>query len=102
MLNDSDRRSFSSSTGNKANNNNNKHVLITGGNQGIGLHTALALATLGGHDITLACRNKERAEAAVRQIRDRNGAIQVGWLPLDLASLRSVQALLELVRQRGM
>ena len=98
MGSDSDRRSFSQTSNNKK----NKHVLITGGNQGIGLHTALALAARGGHDITLACRNRERAEAAVRQIRDRNGAIQVGWLPLDLASLGSVQALLELVRQRGM
>lgn len=81
----------------------NKHVLITGGNQGIGLATAMLLAAKGGYDITIGCRSRERAEGAVRKIREKAAAGgQVGWLPLDLASLRSVQALVQRVGRERM
>lgn len=73
----------------------NKQVLITGANQGIGLHTALALADKGGHDITLACRSRERAEEAVERIRARNREIRVDWMPVDLADMDSVRNMLE-------
>jgi NADP-dependent 3-hydroxy acid dehydrogenase YdfG len=94
-----------------ANNNNNngnvaskknKRVLITGANQGIGLHTALLLAQEGGSDITIACRSQERAQLAVQQIQAQRTDIRVDWLPLDLASLESVQQLVERIHKQQM
>uniref|UniRef100_A0A1I8BCQ4 SDR family NAD(P)-dependent oxidoreductase n=1 Tax=Meloidogyne hapla TaxID=6305 RepID=A0A1I8BCQ4_MELHA len=79
---------------------NNKHVLITGGNQGIGFHTALLLAKKGNYNITLCCRNKERAEYAVQKIIERNNNCQVNWLLLDLASLKSVKNLIENIKKQ--
>jgi glutamyl-tRNA reductase len=90
-----------------ANNSNvvpskNKRVLITGANQGIGLHTALLLAQEGGTDITIACRSQERAQQAVQQIQAQRRDIHVDWLPLDLASLESVQQLVERIHKQQM
>uniref|UniRef100_A0A183C3E9 SDR family NAD(P)-dependent oxidoreductase n=1 Tax=Globodera pallida TaxID=36090 RepID=A0A183C3E9_GLOPA len=77
----------------------NKKALITGANQGIGLHTALLLANKG-FDITLACRNEERAREAMKQIRKQNPDIQVQWMQVDLAELNSVRDMVERIRER--
>lgn len=79
-------------------NSNNKRVLITGANQGIGLHTALLLAKKG-FDITLACRNEGRAQEAMRLIRKQNADIQVQWMHVDLAQLDSVREMVEQIRE---
>nr|XP_033778210.1 dehydrogenase/reductase SDR family member 13 [Geotrypetes seraphini] len=68
-----------------------KTVLITGGNCGIGKVTALDLARRGARTI-LACRNKEKAEAAIFDIRKKSGNMQVLFMKLDLASLTSIRA----------
>jgi len=68
-----------------------KQVLITGGNSGIGLETAVALASRGAR-VTIAARNRQRGEAALDIIRRRAGGAEVGLLDLDLASLASVRA----------
>ncbi|PWN47746.1 NAD(P)-binding protein [Violaceomyces palustris] len=47
-----------------------KHAIVTGSNSGIGLSTALHLASRGAN-VTLACRNLDKAEVAAQQIRDR-------------------------------
>jgi retinol dehydrogenase 12 len=64
--------------------------LITGGNTGIGLATATALAAEGGR-VYLACRNATAGEAAVARVKAATGAATVWFLPLDLASLASVR-----------
>jgi len=46
-----------------------KHVLITGANSGIGLEAALKLAKMGAN-IHIACRNKERGDAAIQKIQE--------------------------------
>jgi NAD(P)-dependent dehydrogenase (short-subunit alcohol dehydrogenase family) len=76
----------------------NKHVLITGANQGIGLSTALALARRGGYDLTLACRNEDRARTAVKAVNEAalqasNRPMQVRYVLVDLAQLDSVHRL---------
>ncbi len=64
--------------------------LITGGNTGIGLATAIALARDGGR-VHIACRSAAAGEAAVARIKAESGSADVWLLPLDLASLSSVR-----------
>jgi retinol dehydrogenase-12 len=63
--------------------------LITGGNTGIGLATAIALARDGGR-VHIACRSAAAGEAALARIKAESGSADVWLLPLDLASLASV------------
>jgi NAD(P)-dependent dehydrogenase (short-subunit alcohol dehydrogenase family) len=64
--------------------------LVTGGNTGIGLATATALARDGGR-VYIACRSAERGTAAVSAIKAASGSDSVELLPLNLASLASVR-----------
>ncbi|KAM9318276.1 dehydrogenase/reductase SDR family member 13-like [Pholidichthys leucotaenia] len=68
-----------------------KTVIVTGSNTGIGKSTALELAKRGAR-VILACRNKEKAEAAAFDIRRESGNNQVVFMHLDLASLESVRS----------
>ncbi|HEX3514484.1 MAG TPA: SDR family oxidoreductase [Trebonia sp.] len=65
--------------------------LITGGNTGIGLSTATALARNGGR-VFIACRSAAAGETAVARIKAASGSADVRLLMLDLASLSSVRA----------
>ncbi|XP_076024009.1 dehydrogenase/reductase SDR family member 13-like [Genypterus blacodes] len=67
-----------------------KTVIVTGGNTGIGKATALDLACRGAR-VILACRNKEKAEAAAFDIRTESGNNEVVFMHLDLSSLKSVR-----------
>ncbi len=64
--------------------------LITGANTGIGLATATDLARRGGR-VFLACRSRQKGEAAVAQIAAATGSHDVRFLQLDLADLASVR-----------
>jgi retinol dehydrogenase 12 len=65
--------------------------LVTGGNTGIGLATARALASRGGR-VHLACRSEQKGQAAAAAVAAGAGSDQVRFLHLDLADLASVQA----------
>lgn len=65
-------------------------VVLTGGNSGIGLETAVALAAAGAA-VVIGCRNSERSSEAVQQIRRRSGNGSVRSLGLDLSDLDSVR-----------
>ncbi len=65
--------------------------LVTGGNTGIGLATAIALARDGAR-VYIACRSAAPGEAAADRIKAASGSDTVWLLPLDLASLDSVRA----------
>ncbi len=65
-------------------------VLVTGGNTGIGLATARTLAARGAR-VHLACRTRQKGEAAVAAITAATGNDGVQFLPLDLADLAAVR-----------
>jgi NAD(P)-dependent dehydrogenase (short-subunit alcohol dehydrogenase family) len=79
----------------------NKRVLITGANSGIGYHTALKLARKGAH-VLIACRNRQRGEAALARLHADSPGIQADLILLDLASLESIRtvAAAELAQHR--
>lgn len=74
-------------------------MLVTGGNSGIGLETAVALAR-GGARVLITARDTDRGSAALTEIRQRSGSRQVELVHLDLASLASVEACADAVLQR--
>ena len=67
-----------------------RRVVVTGANSGIGFATSRTLADLGA-DVTLVCRNPERAEAAVERIREQTGSRRVTSLTVDMSDLGDVE-----------
>ena len=67
-----------------------QHILITGGNTGIGKATATALAQKGAK-IILACRNEAKAQQAVAEIKAATQNNEIYSLPCDLASFESIR-----------
>ncbi|WP_426625589.1 SDR family NAD(P)-dependent oxidoreductase [Leifsonia sp. McL0607] len=75
-------------------------VVITGGNSGVGYFTGEQLAGAGAR-VVLACRDPERAEAAVSAIRRRVPRARVEATPLDVTDRRSVDAQAAILLERG-
>jgi NAD(P)-dependent dehydrogenase (short-subunit alcohol dehydrogenase family) len=72
-----------------------KCIIVTGANAGLGFEAARALAAKGAR-VLLACRSKDKAEAAMAQIGRETPGADLGFLPLDQADLASVRAAAEL------
>ncbi len=65
-------------------------VIVTGANSGIGYEAALALA--GKHaQVILTARSLDKGEAAVRNIREKYPQAEITLMELDLADLKSVR-----------
>ena len=80
-------------------NNNQKKVLITGANTGMGLATAIALAKAG-YPLILGCRNQSAMQQAIAQIQQQVPAAHVQGFVLDLADLDSVRQFVDTVSQQ--
>ena len=76
-------------------------ALVTGANSGIGYHTAKGLAERG-FAVVLACRSVDKGKAAAARLRATAGLeqadVRVLDVPLELASLRSVDAYADAAR----
>ncbi len=66
-------------------------AVVTGGNSGLGYHTAAGLAA-GGARVIIACRNPGRAEEALGRLRAQHPDAELSAMALDLADLKSVAA----------
>lgn len=69
---------------------NNKIILITGANSGIGFEAARVFAAKGAR-LILACRNLEKAKKAMDQILRETPTADLTTMSLDLSSLDSVR-----------
>ena len=69
-----------------------KVVMVTGANSGMGKEIALALAGMGA-TIVMVCRDRERAEAARRDVLAATGNQEVELLIADLSAQQSIRHL---------
>lgn len=67
-----------------------KTVIVTGANTGIGYETALELAKRGAR-VVLACRDEQKASLAVQKIKQISNNQNVSFEFLDLSSLETVK-----------
>lgn len=76
-----------------------KIVLVTGANSGMGLATTVALAKQGAHVIML-CRSHQRGEQALVQAREQSGSENIELMLCDLGSLASIHAFAEAFHEK--
>jgi len=74
----------------------NKTIVITGGNDGIGYHTALALAKMGA-TIYILGRHEAKTREAVARLKTESGQSAIDYFIADLASQKSVRQAAELM-----
>lgn len=67
-----------------------KHIVITGGNSGIGFQAALQASLNKNCLVTIICRNKERAEKACDDILKTCGR-HIDYITADLSNMQSVK-----------
>ncbi|MGK7955023.1 MAG: SDR family NAD(P)-dependent oxidoreductase [Crocosphaera sp.] len=81
--------------------NPQKVCIVTGGNSGVGLMTAVGLAKTNAH-VFIACRSTDKATKAVDYIRKTTRNVNVEFLPLDLSSFESIRKFVELFEKRNL
>ena len=78
-------------------NQNDRMAIVTGANTGIGFETAAALVAKNA-TVVMACRNRQKAEDAIKRIRERTPEAKLEFIELDLASLASIERFAEAFR----
>lgn len=71
-----------------------KTVIVTGANTGIGKETAINLARRGAL-VIMACRNLEKGEASLMDVKASSNSSDVFLMKLDLASKKSIDEFVE-------
>ncbi|GAA5954220.1 hypothetical protein JCM21900_006967 [Sporobolomyces salmonicolor] len=79
-----------------------KVAVVTGGNVGLGFVTAQELAAKG-CKVYIACRNEERAKAAIEKINAATPGKKADlvYLPFDLTDLKSAKAAAQTLEEQG-
>ncbi|KAF6753096.1 hypothetical protein DFP72DRAFT_436199 [Ephemerocybe angulata] len=72
---------------------NGKTIVVIGGNAGIGFEAAKHYCQMNPDKVILACRSEERAEAAVKSLREETNFERVEVSIVDLSNFNSVKAL---------
>ncbi len=67
-----------------------KTCVVTGANSGIGKETCKALAQMGAQ-VVMACRSRERGEAARQEIMAASGSDKVDLMLVDLSSMSDIR-----------
>ncbi|XP_044031515.1 retinol dehydrogenase 12, like isoform X1 [Siniperca chuatsi] len=75
-----------------------KTVVITGANTGIGKEAAIDLAKRGAK-VIMACRDMERAQAALKEVIESSGNENVVCMKLDLADSKSIREFAEAINK---
>ncbi|KAF8903431.1 hypothetical protein CPB84DRAFT_1746146 [Gymnopilus junonius] len=78
-----------------------KTVIVTGANIGLGFEAAKHFARMNPAKLILACRNREKGDAAVNVIKQETGFQGVELWLLDLASFASVKFFSERFEKEG-
>lgn len=78
---------------------NKKLAIVTGANTGMGLEEARAMAEAGYH-VIMACYTPKLAEPVCQQLREETGNPDIEVIHIDLASLASVRAFADEVKNR--
>jgi NAD(P)-dependent dehydrogenase (short-subunit alcohol dehydrogenase family) len=78
---------------------NDKSVVVTGANSGVGLATVVELARQGAR-VIMVCRSPERGEAALKLAREQSGSQRLELMECDLGSLESVRTFAREFRER--
>ena len=78
---------------------NKKVCIVTGANSGIGKQSAIQMAQAGYH-VIIACRNLERGEKALEEIKAVSSSLSVEFVPLDLSLRSSTKAFADDINQR--
>lgn len=69
---------------------NGKRFIVTGANSGLGLETSVGLAAAGA-EVIMACRNPDKAAAALAEVHRRVPDAHARLMALDLADLSSIR-----------
>ncbi len=73
--------------------------IVTGANSGIGKATAAGLAEMGA-TVVLVCRNREKGEAALSEMKEKSGNKSLDLMLGDMSSMRSVRQLASEFRRK--
>lgn len=80
---------------------NDKVVIVTGGNSGLGFYSVRDMAAKGAI-VIMASRNPHKAKAAITEIKTKLPDAKVEHIPLDLADLDSIRQFAEKFRNQYM
>lgn len=79
--------------------NDRKICLVTGANSGIGKEIAIGLAKSGAH-VIMVCRDLDRAQAALEDIKIKSGSSSIDLLIADLSSQADIRSLAKIMYER--
>lgn len=76
-----------------------KLFIVTGANTGLGFETTKGLVKRGA-TVILACRNLEKANEAIKKIREETKNGEMIALELDLADFDSIKKFVEVIKEK--